>query len=563
MPGFDLMLDGSAMRRTGPGNGGGGGQPALNPLAVVIAGDSITSTTPDQTDFTGAFYSYRWKALNPSRTVNVRAQASRTVGGAGWSGPPAEGVDNGSPAGNTLLSNRSEILDSYRPALCTVMIGANDLGTFSVANYINRLIAWAAPIRAAGIKIAYSPPTPYRNSGTLHPNYTTYTARRAALLAQVRDPAVWRQWADYYLPLGEHPDFNDAALIPSLYADAVHPSAFDAAPAGSGGHVRLYAVFEKAMTSLLDTGRATATAPYASVWPVSETNLSPSTQIVRRIIMAGLSHATPRVMAVTGAEIRLNGGAWGTAIDRVYNGDVIDIRDTTSAANGITVSYDLTIGTETRTIGLTTVAAVDPVSYQHGGIATDPNPAAAKTFSNLTFGSGLAVLAVVSQSSYATAVSVGGTAATLVFQQARSGNRGLQIWTCPVSAGATAVTITRAATSSHHVLSYGTLANVDPVAVQAVGSAPASVASPHPTPALTVPANGLALGWLMEEGGTGITPVNSADAGSTFIAEGNTVYQSATTGLAMATRPTSGAIGFNFVFGSFARAGVVFKAAGT
>jgi lysophospholipase L1-like esterase len=244
MPGFDLMIDAAAM---GPPQSGGA---ALNPLAVVIAGDSITSSAPDQTGSTAAFYSYQWKAATPSRTVNIRAQASRTVGGPFWPGPPPEGADSGSPTGNTLLANSAEILDVYRPALLSVMIGANDLATFGVANYIERLIAWAAPLRAAGIKIAYSPPTPYRNSAPLHPNYAAYTARRSALLAQVRDPAVWGQWADYYVPMGEHPDFNEAALIPTLYADNVHPSAFDSAPAGSGGQTRLYAVFEKAMGSL-------------------------------------------------------------------------------------------------------------------------------------------------------------------------------------------------------------------------------------------------------------------------------------------------------------------------
>jgi hypothetical protein len=296
---------------------------------------------------------------------------------------------------------------------------------------------------------------------------------------------------------------------------------------------------------------------------VDETNLAPSTEIVRRFIMAGLPHATPRSASVSNAEIRVNGGAWGTALNRIYNGDVIDVRKTTSSMNATTSSYNLTIGNETRTISLTTVAAVDPVVYQHGGVATDPAPALTKTFSGLVFAPGLAVLAISSQSSYASSVTVNGAAATLVLQQARSGNRGFQLWTCPVAGGATTVAINRPASSSNHVLAYGTLQNADPVPIQSVGSAPANQASPHFTPAFTVPANGLALGWLMEEGGASITPISSTDAASTFRGEANIVYQNATTGIAVASKQNDGAIGFNFVFGTFARAALVFKAAGT
>jgi lysophospholipase L1-like esterase len=217
MPGFSFLRDEVAMRsRIDVGNPPTPPPPPPPAIAInkiVIAGDSITSTTPDQPGFTSSFYSYQWKLANPSKTVNVRAQASRTVGGPVWAGPPVEGADTGSPAGNTMLDNRPEILSTYVPDLVTVMIGANDLGTFSVANYLSRLITWAAPIRAAGIKIAYSPPTPYRNGSTLHPNYTIFTNRRTELLSTLRDPAVWGQFADYYIPMGEHPDFNDAARL--------------------------------------------------------------------------------------------------------------------------------------------------------------------------------------------------------------------------------------------------------------------------------------------------------------------------------------------------------------
>lgn len=540
MPGFQLLCDANAMR---PRNAAGAPPPLMFNV-IVATGDSITSGSPSTPN---GSYAYRYDDYRTDKTVEVRAQGSRVIGT----------TANLNDDGNSLMGNVSEDL-AYDPQLVTVgMIGANDLaGGVTSAGYRTNMTAYKAQITATGAKLAWGLPLAYNPTGTPHPNYALFMSRRAELLADCRNPAVWGTWANYYIPMGEHPDFADVSLAAPLFGDSVHPS--------SAGQSLLFGVYKAAMDTILDTARRSATAPYAAVWPVSESSLAANSMVTRRFLLSGLNPSSPHGMNVTGAELRLNGGPWVTSLARVYNGDVIDVRKTSSATASASVMYSLTIGSETRVITLTTVAAVDPVVYTHGGILTDPSASTTKTFSAVPFGAGLAVVAITSQSSYASAVTIGGNTATLVHQQARTGNRGFQVYTCLVASAANLnVVITRGASSTHHVMSFGTLTNADPTPVQATGSAPASVASPHATPALGVPANGIALGWLMEEGGATITPATSVVTPSVFIAEGNVVHLSSTAGLAMAKRSDSGTIVFNFVFGSFARAGVVFKALGT
>jgi lysophospholipase L1-like esterase len=578
MPGFSFLRDEVAMRsRIDVGNPPTPPPPPPPAIAInkiVIAGDSITSTTPDQPGFTSSFYSYQWKLANPSKTVNVRAQASRTVGGPVWAGPPVEGADTGSPAGNTMLDNRPEILSTYVPDLVTVMIGANDLGTFSVANYLSRLITWAAPIRAAGIKIAYSPPTPYRNGSTLHPNYTIFTNRRTELLSTLRDPAVWGQFADYYIPMGEHPDFNDAALIPSLYADNVHPSGYDAVPVGSGGQLRLYTCFNAAIRTLIDSARTYSTTVYADVWPVSETSLAANADIVRRIVISGLSPATPRTMSVLGAEISRDGGVtWVTSLARIYNGDVVDVRKTSSAVGSTAVTYDITIGTETRTISLTTVAAVAPVAYVHGAAISSGPSSTVVSFPALAMEMGVNIFTLSCFSSAGGTVNSvppsltltpagGGTAvtATLAHSGGRAASRALAFYVAQVpTTGTYNLTGTRPNAARANVMTYGLLSNADPMPVQLVAfNAPASEADPHLTGAATIPARGMAIAALLKENGN----IGSMNVPATLIADLQITDTGSTAGLLVGFSTTSGAISMNNGFGTLGRGALVFKALG-
>ncbi len=541
--------------------------PAWAVNRVEIIGDSITSTDENQTGFNGDFYSYVWKNANTAIAVSVNAQASRTVGGPALNG---DGADDGTPAGNTLLANATQTI-AFAPDLVTVFIGHNDFSTFSVATYQARLIAWARAIRTANRRIAYAPPLPRRRTNPT-PTFVAFTARRSLLMAAVRDPAVWGQWADYYIPLGEHPDFLDSANDAALYSDGVHPSGPVAT--ASSGQARLHAVFAAAMDSLADQSRANATTVFSSTWPTSESSLATGTQITRRFIVRGAGHTGLTMgasVAGSGAELRLNGGAWGVAIGnqsgnghRLYNGDVVDLRLITSALNDTAVSVALTIGSETRTLTYRTVANVAEVAYLHGGELSEPNPAAARTFSAVPFTlTGMAVLGVLSKtSSPINSVTIGGVPATRVMRQMRGTVRAIEVWTCPVAAGNHDITIANPASRSHHVVTYGVLQNADPTPVAGVGNEPTNQSAPHLTPPFTVPASGLALAWFLETGGAAITPA-TANVPTMFVGAAKAIYQNATEGLALGLQRTSGQASFNFAFGTYARTAIVFKARGT
>src|SRR5690606_25825207 len=195
-----------------------GHAPSEPPFAIrtlVIEGDSITSGMPST--YSGGFYSYRYQDARTDLAIEVRAQGSRWVG-----------TDLDDDA-NTLMGNVAEDM-AYAPDLVTALIGANDLALREVATYTAGLAAWYAAVKAERPEccVAWSPPLP-SNPDQGHASYADITARRAVVMADARDPTVWGQWADYYLPLGEHPDWiADPPLSPSLWGDGVHPTGFDA-----------------------------------------------------------------------------------------------------------------------------------------------------------------------------------------------------------------------------------------------------------------------------------------------------------------------------------------------
>jgi hypothetical protein len=535
----------------------------------VIEGDSITSTTPNQVGGSASLYSYLWKTANPAMTVSVNAQSSRTVGGPAYVGPPPEGADVGSPAGNTLLDNRTADF-AFAPQLLTVMIGANDLGTFSAANTIEKLIAWAAPIRAAGIRIAVGSPTPYRDTAPRHVNYASYTTHRAAYLALLRDPSVWSLFADAYVPLGEHPDFNDPALIPALYADEVHPSGHDVAPAGSGGHVRLLTIFEAAMATLIDASRAGSAVMSPAAWPVGETNLMIATEIVRRFIVTGIAHAgLASGSSVSGgdAQLRLNGGAYGSSVGRIYNGDVIDLKLTTSASHDMPVSIDLTVGGETRTIVYRTVADVTPATIEAHGFAQRVAPEGTSWSNMVSFGTGTALL--VLSGVRPASVAVGGNSATLLNEQAAGAGDSncIGIYAAAVAAGSHSIDVTWASESHGQRVSLfaATLKNADAAPIILPKRYVANESSPHILPAAIVPAGGVYIAAYLQLQGASGTDIAVSSPGMAEYGTDVVTYQSDTRSLCIAVSTATGLVtaSFDGAFGSHVRVGAVFKGAGT
>ena len=139
----------------------------------------------------------------------------------------------------------------------------------------------------------------------------------------------------------------------------------------------------------------------------------------------------------------------------------------------------------------------------------------------------------------------------------------LVVYTVPVTAGDRAIALTFTGFTNSTALSWGLVANADATPVQIDQGAPNNESNPHNTGDLVIPASGIAVGFYSEyAGGTTTTPATVV-AGSTFIDEGQGAYQGEVVGIAVATRTTAGAIGFNHGFGSFCRGALVFKAAGT
>ena len=573
MFGFRLAPPQLALRRFGGGTAAPTPTPSPTPTptptitSIVVEGDSITFFGG-----TGGF-ARDYGAYRADKSVTVNAANSRTVGGSAWTGPPAEGADAGTPSGanNTLLLQRPSDLASGAQ-LVTTMIGTNDLQTFSVANYKSRLANWAGALRSAGVKVGWSAPPPLRSDKAYDSNgggagaYDAFTAKRAALLATCRDPAVWGAWADCYLPLGEHPDLNAADNTAYISFDGVHPVQL--------GHDRLLDSYKAAVDTLLDASRANATTMVGAAWPTSETNLATATQIVRRFVVKGLAHggltlSGANALNVTGgAQVRVNGGGWATSSTGwLYNGDVVELRLTTSAANATDTGVDLTVGTETRTLTYRTVAAVTPAAYVHGGVANVQPGAAVHSFTGLAFANaGVAVLWVKGGGAAPTGVKAGpaGTllAATRAFTQAIGGQDFLDCWLVPVTAGTRTVEVTYAAFHGQTTLGWGAVTGADATPVQVDSAAVGYQSAPFETAALIVPASGVAVAAFGEYGGASVSPA-TANAGTTLSGEGSGTYQGETHGVAVGTRTASGAASWSFAFGKWCLGAVVFKATGT
>lgn len=363
--------------------------------------------------------------------------------------------------------------------------------------------------------------------------------------------------------MGEHPDFGDTSMATTLFGDSVHPS--------RAGQTLLYNSFRAAMDTLLDTSRASSTSPHEAVWPTNEASLATSTEIVRRFIVSGLAHAgTSLGVGVSGggALVRVNGGSYGASRGtgsgngyRLYNGDVIDLKLTTSGSNSTAVSTDLTIGSETRTITYATVAEVTPAAVAYGGTDGVVTPGTSINYAGKLFEEGVAVIALATGLASPTGgVSVGGAPATLIRRDGQ-----LELWRCPVVAGAHDVVIVRpSGFVARHAVQWLTVTHADPLPTASGGDGGNHHAPPFGTPALTVPAGGVLVGVLHID--TGETePTISAGAGDVILGQGTTLYQGSRTGLAAARRASAGSIGFQDGSGwsNAHRSAVVFKAAGT
>lgn len=530
-------------------------QPA--PLTnIVIEGDSLTNQVPGDSGASAQRWPWLYQAVKPAgTTAPVRAQGSRYIGDPSM-------LDDDS---NTLFGNVTEDATTHGGQLIwAAPFLTNDFGTpfhgaagaTRAATIKARLAAYWHQVRAKGCKLAFGYAPPLRSDA----GNPDWNATCAAFVPNFRDPAVWGQYCDYYVPVGEQPDFNAAdnsALIDA--GDKVHPTV--------AGQLKLLEANRSALDALFDAARVGSTTMYPAAWPTGSTGLAPSTQVTRRFVVSGVAHkglaltGATALSATNGAEVRVNGGAWATtASGWLYNGDTIDLRITSSAAADTVVQSDLTVGTETRTLSFRTASAASaPVAYAHGDVEGNAPQDAVHAYPARPFAApGVAVIGLAARTG-ATGVTVGGTAAVRrATQVGMYGEMTLELWTAPVAtAGPKDLVVTFASSQHKSAVSWGTVTGAGAqvqVSVNAVDGA-----DPHGTGVLDVPANGLALGAFGEYGGATITP--AVVASGTAIDEGAIGFQGETFGLSLAQRTTPGALGWTFGYGPYPVAALIFTPA--
>jgi lysophospholipase L1-like esterase len=189
---------------------------------VVAEGDSIS------VDY-GGYYAGYYKLQHPELEYHNLA-----VGGSGL---------------NTM-AKRQEAVQELNPDIVTVFIGANDLGSApSAQDYFDRLVAYAAPIRARGSKVWIATNLPIN-----FPGNATYTNKHNALRGPVADllkQAIGKQ-IDGVIDFGGDPVMGQltAPMNGQLYHDGVHPTE-RGFHGGMGGHDYLYAIYEQTMKQAL------------------------------------------------------------------------------------------------------------------------------------------------------------------------------------------------------------------------------------------------------------------------------------------------------------------------
>lgn len=553
---LDLSLGGRVL-------GGGVPTPAVPEFdTIVIEGDSITSNTPSTYD--AGFYSYQYDDFRSDKAIEVRAQGSRVVGSSG----------NLNDNGNSLFGKVSEDA-AYSPDLITYMIGANDFTTGTDAAYRTNLIALRAAYASArpSMKIAWSGPIAYNPTGTPHPLKANFDTQRASLLPAARDPAVWGQWADYYLPMGEHPDFADPATAGPLFGDAVHPSA--------AGQTLLFNVYKAAMDTLLDPTRVNSSTLYDAAWLTSESSLTAGQTITRRMIVSGLKwtgHSGGINVTGDGSPSVKVGGVAGPAA-YAYNGDIVDLTVTVSSTPLEERSVNLTIGGETRTITFTAAAAVTPVAVT--SIYLDDVIGSGATHDhtvNFTTAGRYLLLATADTDRAATTLTYDPAGANLA---ATKQTHSIGAFANSISAfivdvpttGSKTVRIEFGGFVSQSSLSALLIENADSTLVAVspatAGTAPSNESDPHETAAGTVPANGLFVGGMAVLELLSVDPetVPTVHTGTTLIIENvfPNAGQGQRSGQIVGKRGAGSSVklGFNYKFGNYGRVGLIFKANGT
>jgi len=190
---------------------------------VCLEGDSITIAGGS----TGMYGPY-FAAQHPNVTTHVLG-----VGGS---------------ALDTLFGRRDDLL-ALNCDIVTVFVGTNDIGGETTAQaWVDRMLAYVAPIKARGSKVFIATPIPKYVAGN-----PTYTANHNALKTQIATLLREQAGHAFYgvIDFEADPIMGPAAaaLDTDLYSDGTHPTERGG---GVGGHDYLYTIFNAAIEPVLE-----------------------------------------------------------------------------------------------------------------------------------------------------------------------------------------------------------------------------------------------------------------------------------------------------------------------
>lgn len=195
---------------------------------------------------------------------------------------------------------------------------------------------------------------------------------------------------------------------------------------------------------------------------VDQTGVALSTVIASAAItVSGINTASP--ISVTGGEYRINAGAWTTTAGTVNNGDTVQARHTSSAANSTATNTTVTIGGVSDTFTSTTLGNTAPsfsVAPSNQSTGKNTNAVATLTVADAeTAAASLTVTAVSSNQSIATdanvVVTAGAGGSRTITVTPVAGATGTATITVTVSDGTTSVNSTFTVTFTNAAPVFG------------------------------------------------------------------------------------------------------------
>jgi ribosomal 50S subunit-recycling heat shock protein len=142
-----------------------------------------------------------------------------------------------------------------------------------------------------------------------------------------------------------------------------------------------------------------------------QTGVATSTVVISNSITIGGIDAAASV-SVTGGDVRINGGSWGTG-GTIANGQILEVRMTSSASFGTAVTAGVTVGGVSDTWSVTTAGAdTTPGAFDFTPDVTNAAPGTLITAANTVTISGINTSAPVSVTGAGAEVSINGGAWT-------------------------------------------------------------------------------------------------------------------------------------------------------